>query len=73
MNKLLLTSITAMVSTTFADQNEFELEPLTHSNMIQLTEETFYEQIVNAGSGGSFLKTEKPWFVNFYAPWCGHS
>ena len=56
-----------------ATANEFELEPLAHSNMVQLTEESFYEQIVDAQENQSFLKTEKPWFVNFYAPWCGHS
>ena len=35
-----------------------------------LTVETFDAQVINKAT--NLLHTEKPWFINFYAPWCGH-
>lgn len=34
------------------------------SDVVQLTDAAFTEQITAA--------SERPWFVDFYAPWCGH-
>jgi len=36
----------------------------------ELDEELFYDYVL--AQGGEKLLTDKPWFIDFYAPWCGH-
>lgn len=37
----------------------------------ELDEELFYDHVY--AQGGSRLLSDKPWFIDFYAPWCGYS
>lgn len=37
---------------------------------IKLDATNFNELVVDAQTGS--LITQKPWFIKFYAPWCGH-
>ena len=41
-----------------------EIQPL------HLTTSMFDELVVDKSSGK--VRTENPWFIKFYAPWCGH-
>ena len=40
------------------------------SGTIELDHNSYYEKVVNKNT--NTLKTDKGWFVKFYAPWCGH-
>jgi len=40
-----------------------EAAKFDESDVIVLTDENFNEKIMNS---------KEPWFVEFYAPWCGH-
>jgi protein disulfide-isomerase-like protein len=52
--------------------NALELDDLNEesSNAVVLDTSNFYDLVVDTASNR--LKSEKPWFIKFYAPWCGH-
>ena len=36
----------------------------------ELNEQNFYELVVDKAT--DTVSSEKPWFIKFFAPWCGH-
>jgi protein disulfide-isomerase-like protein len=43
---------------------------LVESGPTPLREDNFYSLVMDRESGR--LLTPNPWFIKFYAPWCGH-
>ena len=37
---------------------------------VELFEENFYQLVVDKTTDR--VSSEKPWFIKFFAPWCGH-
>lgn len=43
---------------------------LVEPGPIRLDFDNFYELVLDSKTG--LLHTPNPWFIKFYAPWCGH-
>ena len=54
-----------------ASEPEKAAEPEKPKEVPHYDIDSWYEQVVDKANGHA-VRGDKPWFVKFYAPWCGH-
>ena len=52
-------------------EKEPEKAPEPPAEPIHFDADTWYEQVIDKDNGHT-VRGDKPFFVKFYAPWCGH-
>ena len=66
--KLLMLTFLTVINTVFAE--EAEIDPSTLENYI-LTTDLFDSAVVDPATSRVY-ESSQPWFIKFYAAWCGH-
>ena len=63
---LITLEVASAEQTVVTDDTANEWEPKT------LELESFNELVIDLNESGGQVKSDKGWFIKFYAPWCGH-